>query len=105
MTSTSLVRRRPVGPARPLALLLLGAALLLGACGGDESPDLVFVQKVRAEFPDLSANRASDDRLLRLARSSCSPSGLSEADVEVLGQIGLDRTRFVELATPLCPAR
>jgi hypothetical protein len=96
--------RRAVSAPLAASVLLVGPLLLAG-CASDESPEVVFLQRVRAEFPDVSVNRATDDRLLRLGQTSCGPEGLATADDEELRQIGIDRPQFVAIATELCPAR
>lgn len=99
MSNLSYVLRRSLVPlATVLALVAVG-------CGGTSDRELEFLDQVRTAYPELSAADVSDERLLALASATCSPSALSPAEVAQLERLGVGRSKFEELALPLCPTR
>ena len=60
---------------------------------------------LRLEHPALSVSVATDGELVDVARSACSPEGISGAETSWLESRGLDAETFADDAQVLCPTR
>lgn len=99
----------PVSATAAMAIVLVVVAALsviaLAGLDNRQSESEHFVTVIRNEHPTLSPSRASDADLLRVARASCSPDGMSEADLRWLRHRGVDVDDFRHEAEALCPQR
>lgn len=84
----------------------LALAVLQSAFAGDVSPGRrEFLRSIRADHPELSISVASDQALVDVARSTCTPEGISDSEASWLHRIGVDVDEFTESAQVLCPTR
>lgn len=88
-----------------IVVALVLVVLRSAAMGGTTSAEDRFVDDLRQEHPALSVSVASDDELIAVARSACSPEGISGSDTSWLERRGLDAEAFVDDAQVLCPTR